>query len=327
VPLRALLAFVVACSVAPLTAGPRAAGQKTPSLAERFPAPPGYSVEQDTESDGARDFSTASGVGGHILRRFVQAGDDGPMSVPDIARFYADQLHAQNGMLFDGRVNNRAGRIDGRIPGARPVWLHVDISDDGNVVDVIALEERAAASRTTPVEETRIAGSWTTDEALGDMPASERAIAMRTRDTLSTLAAPFFKPFMGWAWRVTVEVLRDGSGETVSAHPYRVRVSGRQRSQACATCPVTTDAQDVIVFTMDVNRVASIDPGVTPAGQITRFKDGGKILITRAGATEGALPFAVIDIPWKYGVGEVSLYQRDLVEAFLASAALADLVK
>ncbi len=39
-----------------------------------------------------------------------------------------------------------------------------------------------------------------------------------------------------------------------------------------------------------------------------------------------AAQFLVIDVPWKYGVGEVSLYQRDLVETFLASAALTNLL-
>lgn len=306
------LALALACCSALLAAGPLEERQKTPSLAERFPAPPGYSVEQDTESDGARDFSTASGVRGHMLRRFVQAGDDGPMTPPDIARYFADQLHAQNGFLFDDRMNSRSGRLDGRIPGPRPVWLHVDINDDGNVLDVIALEERAASTREMPVEETRITGSWTTGE---------------TRDALSALAVPFFKPFQGWAWHVTVEELHDGSAQADSAHPYRVRLSGRQRSQACATCPVTTDAQDVAAFTMDVNRVELLDPGFTPTGQITRLRDGGKILITRPDSARSAPHFAVIDIPWKYGVGEVSLYQRDLVEAFLASPRLADLVK
>ena len=45
-----------------------------PSLAERFPPPEGYSVEQDVEGNDGRDFWIVSNVRGHILRRFVQAG-------------------------------------------------------------------------------------------------------------------------------------------------------------------------------------------------------------------------------------------------------------
>jgi hypothetical protein len=78
---------------------------------------------------------------------------------------------------------------------------------------------------------------------------------------------------------------------------------------------------------MDVNRAESLDPGSTPTGEITRFKDGGRILITRADRAGSTPHFAVIDVPWKYGVHEVSLYQRDLVEQFLKTAALAELVK
>ena len=292
------LAFALTCSTALLAASPQPQRQKSPSLAERFPAPPGYSVEQDTMSEGTRDFSIATGVRGRILRRFVQAGDDGPAGVAEIVRYFADLLRAQGGVLFDDRLNSRAGRLDGRIPGARPVWLHVDINDESSVLDIIALEETAPSERQMPVDETRIGGSWTTGEAFVAMPEADRAMAMRTRDALSALAAPFFRPFQGWAWRVTVEELRDGSTSSASTYPYRVRVSGRQRSQACATCPVTTDTQDVTMFT-----------------------------ITRADPARSAPPFAVIDVPWKSGVGEVSLYQHDLVEAFLRSAALADLVK
>lgn len=322
--LRAAITIALTCSI-PLAA----AQSKTPSLAERFPVPDGYSAEQDTESDGAQNFSTANDVRGHILRRFVQAGDDGPKPVAEIVRFFADRLHAQNGFLFDDRFSSSGGRLDGRIPGPKPVWLHVDITDEGRGLDIIALEESAASTRPMPIEEASIAGSWSTGEMFVDMPAADRVNALRARDALATLAEPFFKPFQGWAWRVTVEELRDGSTRAPidSTPPYRVRVSGRQRSQACATCPVTTDAQDVTVFTMDVNRAESLDPGSTPTGAITRFKDGGKILITRADRAGSTPHVAVIDLPWKYGVGEVSLYQRDLVEFFLASARLADLVK
>ena len=231
---------------------------------------------------------------------------------------------------------------------------------------------------------------------------------------------------------------------------------GLQRTQPCATCPVTTDTHGITAFTVDVNRVESIgdpdqttlknegffvDPGFTISSQVTPFKDGGRLLITRAGrpalfvpvtkqaylearirftqtmggavgsalnsavaefekamnelektdpaaakqaraefaesrkaqaggtaadleglrkelaslsAAEKVAPaedpvghriarlnpayfeagrgktaphFVVIDTPWKYGVHEVSLYQRDLVEKFLATAVLTDLVK
>ena len=295
--LRVLAAFLT-CSTALLGASPRipqSARPTAPTLAERFPAPPGYSVEQDAESEGTRDFSTGAGIRGHIIRRFVQAGDDGPTSVPEIARYFADQLHAQNGALFDDHLSSSGGRLDGRLPGPRPVWLHVDINDNGNLLDIIALEEAASSAREMPMEESRISGSWTTSEMFVEMPAADRAGALRVRDTLSARAAPAFSPFQGWSWHVTSEDVQDGSTPTV---PYRIRLSGRQRVQMCVTCPATTDTRSVTVLTMEVNRIESLgeldqstlkaggfflDPGFTPFGSVTRFKDGGRILITRAG--------------------------------------------
>jgi hypothetical protein len=408
---RVILVVVAACSTVVLGASPRvpqSSRQNSPTLAERFPPPPGYGVEQDVESDGTRNFSTGTGIRGHIIRRFVQAGDDGPAGVPDIARYFADLLHAQNGVLLDDHLNNRVGRLDGRIPGPHPIWLHVDITDDGSVLDIVALEEAAASTRDMPVEEARASGSWTTGDTLVDTAAADRALVIHMRDALSSLAAPAFRPYSGWAWRVTAEDANPGSVATTTMSPYRVRLSGLARMQPCATCPVTTDTRAVTAFTMDVNRVESlgdldtstprsdaffIDPGFTPSGSVTRFKGGARILVTRAGRPALFLPvanevylaaqvrfaeaagsttdairselaglspearntpahdalgrgivrlnpsyfepgrdrasahFAVIDTPWKYGVGEVSLYQRDLVDGFLGSAALADLLK
>jgi len=291
--MRALgaLAAALACCSALLAASQTVPGPKSPTLAERFPAPPGYSVEQDTASEGSRDFSSATGVRGRMLRRFVQAGDDGPSGVAEVARYFADLLHAQGGVLLDDRLNSNTGRLDGRIPGPRPVWLHVDITDGSGVLDIIALEETTATARPMPIEEARIAGSWAVGETFVDMPAADRAIALGKRDALAALAMPMFKPLQGWVWRVTAEELRGGGSPTPSPYPYRVRISGRLISQACATCPATTDNEEVTVFTMDVNRSA------------------------------------VIDAPWKRGVGEVSLYQWELVDKLLSSAALAELIK
>jgi len=409
--LRVVLVTALACSSAFLTAAPQpvqATRQKAPTLTERFPPPPGYGVEQDVESDSMRSFSTATDVRGHIIRRYVQAGDDGPTSVPDIARYFADLLHAQGGFLFDDRVNNRAGRLDGRIPGLRPVWLHVEINDDGSALDITALEESAASARDMPLEDTGVAGTWAATEALADMAAADRPGALKARDALSALAAPLFRPLQGWAWQLTAEVLSDGSAATTATSPYRVRLAGLQRSQACATCPALTDTQKVTAFTMDVNRVESLgdivqdtvrsegfflNPGFMSSAEVTRFKEGGRVLVTRpgrpalfvpvtretyleariryaqgangnvdelrkelatlsaddrsapagdslgrpiarlnpayfeAGRDRAAPHFIVIDIPWKYGIDEVSLYQRDLVDGFLANAKLTDLVK
>jgi hypothetical protein len=402
------LALTVACS-APVFAMQSARARKAPTLAERFPAPPGYSVEQDTESEGSRNFSTAPNVRGHILRRFVQAGDDGPAGVAEVAGYFADLLHDQNGFLFDDHLNSNSGRLDGRIPGPRPVWLHVEISDESNVVDIIALEEFAGSAHEMPVEEPRVPGSWATGERLTTVPAADRAAANGVRDALAALAAPAFRPYQGWAWQVTSEDLPDGALSTTSTYPYRVRVAGLRRSQACATCAVSTDTRGVTIFTVEVNHVEAlgeldtatlatdgffVDPGFVSTSQVTPFRSGGRILVTAtgrpalfepvtrdeylqariryaessgnsagagalrqelsglssedkrapatntagrriaklnaayftAGAGRATAQFLVIDVPWKYGVGDVSLYQRDLAETFLASAALTDLL-
>lgn len=395
--IRAAIAIALMWSVSILATPQRRtspAPVKPPTLAERFPPPRGYSVEQDVESEGTRSFSTASDVRGHILRRFVQAGDDGPTRVPEIARYFAELLHAEGGVMFDDRLSNTGGRLDGRIPGARPTWLHVDINDSGSVLDIIALEEGAAAAREILNEETSIAGTWTNDGA----PLQVAAVLSRA-----------FSPYLGWAWQLSAHALSDGSRETVATTQSRLSLSGRQRSQSCASCPVVTDTTDVTVMSIDLNRLESIadrdattiaddgfviDPGFAVSSPVTRFRDGTRVLITGPGrplllvpATRGAYlqsqirraladrsasldvlqteftalspdgrnapatdalgrrvlmlnpayfeggrdrrapHFAVIDVPSKYGAGEVTLYQHDLIELLFNSPNLTDIVK
>ena len=189
------------------------------TLAARIALPEGYVSEQDTESDGAFDFVTAPAVHGHILRRFVQPDDD-KTNVLDIVAHFAGELHRRGGVVLSDRLNDLVGRIDGRIPGTRPVWLHVDVSDQGGLIDVLMLEERQPVAREIPVEESAVPGTWSSE-----MPAADRI-------------APLFQPYRGWAWRV----VPDGN---------RARVVGFARSQACSTCPVVTDTTPVTLATFD----------------------------------------------------------------------------
>jgi hypothetical protein len=115
-------------------------------LAARIALPDGYASEQDTESDGAYNFAQAPGVRGHILRRFVQSGDD-KTAPRDLIDFFANAIRRQRGVVLIEGSNNVTGRIDGRIPGTKPLWLHVEVSDEGGVVDVLLLEEQKPAAR------------------------------------------------------------------------------------------------------------------------------------------------------------------------------------
>jgi hypothetical protein len=115
-------------------------------LAARIALPDGYASEQDTESDGVFDFARAPGVRGHILRRFVQAGDD-KTAPRDLIDFFANAIRQQDGLILIDSSNNVSGRIDGRIPGTKPLWLHVEVSDEGGVIDVLLLEERQPSAR------------------------------------------------------------------------------------------------------------------------------------------------------------------------------------
>lgn len=223
----------------------------TAPLAERILLPPGYGSEQDTESDGAFDFATAPGVHGHILRRFVQPGDD-KTGVLDLVAHFAGELHRQSGIVLIDRLNNVTGRIDGRIPGAKPVWLHVDVSDEGGQIDVVLVEERQPVARAMPVEERDVPGTWSSEMPIGDR------------------LAPIFQPYRGWAWHV----VPDGG---------RVRVFGFARSQACATCPVVTDAVPVTLATFDASLKTAPD------------------------------------IPSRRAAGEASLYQAQLIDKILAA--------
>ena len=221
------------------------AGQNPPRpviLADRLPLPPGYASEQDTEADGTRDFSTASGVRGHILRRFVQAGDD-KTSPAELARYFADRIAEQGGVVFDDRFNNVTGRLDGRIPGDRPVWMHVDISDEGGVIDIVLLDERAPVAREMPVEESKVPGPWTSDVPFGEK------------------LAPSFQPYRGWAWHV------------VSDGPSRARLFAFARTQACAACPVVTDTTPVTIATFDANGATAPDvPSRRGAGELSLYQ-------------------------------------------------------
>lgn len=211
-------------------------------LADRVALPDGYASEQDTESDGAYDFAQASGVRGHILRRFVQAGDD-KTAARDLVGFFADAIHRQGGVVLLDRFNNLTGRIDGRIPGAKPLWLHAEVSDEGGVIDVLLLEERQPAARDVPIEESAVAGTWTSESAFGEK------------------LAPLFAPNRGWAWRVAP----DGD---------RARVFASARTQACATCPVVTDTTPVTLATVDPTGKTRPDiPSRHGAGEVSLYQN------------------------------------------------------
>jgi len=191
-------------------------------LPQRVALPDGYGSEQDTESDGAFDFAQAPGVRGHILRRFVQAGDD-KASGAALIGFFAGEIHRQGGVVLIDRLNNVAGRIDGRIPGQKPLWLHVDVSDEGGVIDVLLLEERQPVAREVPLEETAVPGTWTSEAAFGPR------------------LAPIFQPYRGWEWHLALE------GQD------HARLFALARTQACASCPVVTDKTAVTIATFDIN--------------------------------------------------------------------------
>ena len=221
-------------------------------IVDRVSLPAGYGSEQDTESDGAFDFAQAAGVRGHILRRFVQPGDD-KSAVADIVGHFAAEIHQQGGVVLSDRLNNVTGRIDGRIPGAKPLWLHVDVSDEGGLIDVLLLEERAPVAREIPVEETSVPGTWSSDLAIGDR------------------LAPIFQPYRGWEWHLVA----DGAD--------RARLFAQARSQACATCPVLTDKTPVTIAVFNIGLKGAPDiPSRHGAGEVSLFQHG---LIDRILAT------------------------------------------
>jgi hypothetical protein len=250
---------VAASAVFAALAGQNAQRPVNLPLSERIALPAGYASEQDTESDGAFDFAQAPGIRGHILRRFVQPGDD-KTSVFDIVGYFAGEIHRQGGIVLKDRLNNLTGRIDGRIPGAKPLWLHVDVSDEGGVIDVLLLEERQPAAREIPVEERAVPGTWSSDVPLGDR------------------LAPIFQPYRGWAWRLVPE------------GPDRARLFALARSQACAACQVVTDTTPVTIATFDLTQKSAPDiPSRKGAGEVSlyqqqliervlaaRFKSAGK---------------------------------------------------
>jgi hypothetical protein len=221
------------------------------TLADRLPLPDGYGSEQDTEADGVRDFSTAAGVRGHILRRFVQSGDD-KASVIDLVAYFSSVIRDSGGRVFDDRMNNIAGRLDGRVPGPRPLWVHIDVSDEGGVVDMLLLEERRAsadaapAAREMPVEEIKVPGRWSTGIAPGVSPADSSAV-VGIRDQLAAQLAPIVQPYRGWDWHLVVESRR------------QIRLFGFARTQACATCAVVTGTREVTVANFDLQPALVVD--------------------------------------------------------------------
>jgi hypothetical protein len=211
-------------------------------VAQRVALPDGYGSEQDTESEGAFNFAQAPGVRGHILRRFVQPADD-KSSVADIVGYFAGEVHRQGGVVLLDRLSNVAGRIDGRIPGPKPLWLHVDVSDEGGVIDVLLLEERQPVAREVPVEETAVPGTWTADVAIGAQ------------------LAPIFQPYRGWEWHLAP----DGAA--------RARLFAFARSQACAACPVVTDKTPVTLATFDLALKSPPDsPSRRGAGEASLYQ-------------------------------------------------------
>jgi len=220
--------------------------QKAPAqqtLADRVPLPDGYASEQDTQTDGAYDFASVPGVRGHILRRYVQAGDD-KTSPPDIAAFFAAFVHSQRGIVFGDRVNNLASRLDGRIPGDKPLWLHIEVSDEGGVIDVLVLEERQPIARELPVEEQNVEGTWTSDLPIG------------------VRLSPSLKPYRGWAW----SLVADGDS--------RAKLLAAQRTQACGSCPIVTDKTPVTIATFSIDMKSPPDiPSRHGAGEVSLYQN------------------------------------------------------
>jgi hypothetical protein len=376
-----------------------ALAQKTPSrpalLADRIPVPDGYSVEQDVEANDRRNFGPVQNVNGHILRRFVQAGDDGPSSPAAIAAFYANFVIDQQGVVIADTANDTVGAFDGRLPGAKPVWLHVDINSAGGILDVIALEETATPLTPVPVPERQLAGAWIVEPLPASLPVSLREAATRARDAVAAALSASVQPPRGWQWHIAVDTGADGA--------LAVRVDGARVWQTCATCATTADAERTVLMRVTFSRpeaVADRDAATAPeaglfvapqmAGTgtvtpfVTPFHDGTRVLVTSSTAplfapvtrerylsaqaaaarrSDAALaatvdaqvaalapaertapaadrygraivqanpaagPFAVIELPWMQGASTASLYQRELVEAVLASPSLAALVR
>ena len=419
---RAALVLTLA-SVVTFVAAPAATShipqQRQPSLAERLPAPDGYEVVRNYESDGTQDFVAARATKGHILMRNMSADDDStPMTTEAVLRYYADIIHQQGGAVFDDRLARTNGRLDGRIPATKPVFVHVDVSDEGRSVTVVALEENPATIRETPTEEEAIVGSWDAQVNFKEMVATDRPAASEYHQRVAGRVAPLFAPLRGWSWHMDLEELTDGSRATASSLPYRLRAYALAKWQNCATCPVGTDTQARTVFTLDINRVESLgdadqatlsadgfflDPAaVATTPQVAQFKQGGRLLIVQAGRPPLYVPatreayararirfmqsaagtpgagtltadlekvtqdlagmsaddrrapatdplgravvtmnadyfdrsrgrtaphFVVIDMPTRYDIGEASLYQQRLIDRFITTFALTDLVK
>lgn len=299
--LRAAIAIALTCSASLLAAGQRPPSRPpvtAPSLAERFPPPPGYGVEQDTASDGTRSFFGAIDVKGHILRRFVQADDDTTPDLPAIVRHFADILYAANGVMLDDRFNAGSGRLDGRIPGAKPVWLHVEIGSDGKLIDITALEEATATHRETPLDESAIDGSWSVNDRVTTATAEQRTAAIHARDVSASVITPLLSPYRGWSWRLSVADAPASTATSGAVLPYRMQLSGIARTRTCATCPIVEDASETTALTIDVNRIESLgdhdrdtdasdgfvlDPNIAPTTSVTPLRDGRRVLVTRAG--------------------------------------------
>lgn len=249
---RALFALTFALSVTP-------AVQNRPELAARFPVPDGYRIVDEDHGTGVADFVFAKNVTGDRLHRVLEARDGVEVTPLALAQHFAARLRAQGGVMFADRINNGGGRLEGRIPGGRPVWLHVDIADNGRSADVVTIEqEPGATAPALPVEETHIPGTWTVNENLDAMAAADRAVANAVRNAAADLVAPMLAPYLGWAWRAQTEDLADVSLVAPGAFPYRIHIYGLMRSQECATCPVLTDTHGVTLVRLEVNRVEAL---------------------------------------------------------------------
>jgi hypothetical protein len=150
-----LVAFAVTIALA------AALPQDRPTLAQRFPVPDGYALVDDDSETGTLDVFLARGRRGTILRRTLEAKPGATVSVAGVARVFGDRVRGAGGTIHGDRMTNAGGLLDGRIPGERPVWLHLDISDTGRSVAMVALDEAPGQPAVAvPVEEIRIPGAW-----------------------------------------------------------------------------------------------------------------------------------------------------------------------
>jgi hypothetical protein len=172
----------------------------------------------------------------------------------DVLRHYVNLAESGGGLRLGGYVTDEGGSTVVWIPGVRPLWAYIVVSEEGQGIEVRFIEESSPRPRRFIVPSDRLAGQWNADQP--DVSAYRAELRPAVTSIFQQVAAmwrgsaPLNEP-KGGAYSVAmppVEAVAE-SGPLAMLTTLLVR----PRSQACESCAPNPDGEARRLVTVSVN--------------------------------------------------------------------------